>query len=608
LKKPQALIGLLAALGTALGVLVAVIGLPYGRADYTAFAELYHGTTDTTGQFHIASDCDITTAATDALCNVSQALASTSVDVGVGNSTGAGVMLGAFNWTLSTPDEVRLNAQAPACALPGLECNPDFLDDVESTEGLSGVGWSCGPPVPDDDNDGGTSGDQSFISCFNASDAPAFPAGPGHLDTGRVTYDLVGSPATLAGLVPLTLKDVNVFDETATELMSCNPVITTAGLCVDSAINIVEPPTATPTDTPTETPPATDTVPATDTPTATPTDTPIPPPEGSAILKDCDGDPNNTEDACNLWLCIPDVDSLCDGPGEGELRVVENAFNVFSDYDNDDVPDAVDPKVCTNFGPDLAPNTADDSQCIGVPGPNPANELGLGAYEFSVEYDNFVISSVNPCDIVFGPGGDGATRGDVDEVDSSSPENADCVQGAINGASTCEMSVILENVVHFGCVTEGDTPAGPSGLGPIALASLVLIPHEDLIDDLFPGNNNGVPTTIKDNGCELADVLGHPTLGDVNGGLTPVCGNLDVTVRILEGDINVDCDVDVSDAQAIAAHYGAFFGSLLYNKWLDLEPQFHDLDIDIKDVQKVFGRIGSDCQDPSPAQDPVPFP
>jgi hypothetical protein len=33
-----------------------------------------------------------------------------------------------------------------------------------------------------------------------------------------------------------------------------------------------------------------------------------------------------------------------------------------------------------------------------------------------------------------------------------------------------------------------------------------------------------------------------------------------------------------------------------------------DLDIDIKDVQKVFGRIGSTSQAPLPAQPPLGFP
>ena len=65
---------------------------------------------------------------------------------------------------------------------------------------------------------------------------------------------------------------------------------------------------------------------------------------------------------------------------------------------------------------------------------------------------------------------------------------------------------------------------------------------------------------------------------------------------------------DVTDAQLIAGKYGAFFGSVLYSKWYDLEPALHDLDIDIKDLQKVFGRDGSTCQEPIPAQPPYPPP
>jgi hypothetical protein len=79
-------------------------------------------------------------------------------------------------------------------------------------------------------------------------------------------------------------------------------------------------------------------------------------------------------------------------------------------------------------------------------------------------------------------------------------------------------------------------------------------------------------------------------------------------VRILEGDLNLDCEVDLVDQQLIAYRYGSAFGSLLYSKWYDLEPNLHDLDIDIKDLQKVFGRDGSDCQLPVPAQPPLPFP
>ena len=313
------------------------------------------------------------------------------------------------------------------------------------------------------------------------------------------------------------------------------------------------------------------------------------------MFKIGDGNENNYNPSypgANLWLCLSPAP--CSGPGEGDLRVVEYAFNVLTqDQDGDLIPD------------------------------------GLGAYEFQVEYDNFVIQSLNPCDLVFGdlssfvpPGetGYGYTRGPVDELNSSA-SNPDCRDDAnVVSDGTCTMSLILENIIRFGCVTVGQTP-GPQGAGPLGnfpLASLDLIPHPDLANDIFPGNNNGVVTVIKDNGCELVDVFGHPVLlgfdinGDPiftqNGGLTPICGDLAVTVRILEGDLNLDCKVDVTDEQLISYRYGAFFGDILYTKWFDLEPALHDLDIDIKDLQKVFGRDGSTCQIPIPAQLPQPPP
>jgi len=244
----------------------------------------------------------------------------------------------------------------------------------------------------------------------------------------------------------------------------------------------------------------------------------------------------------NLFLCYT---GPCAGPGEGDLKVVEKVINVTTD--------------------DFDGNTVAD---------------GLGAYEFQVEYDNLVIQSVNPTDIVFSATGVGVARGPAD----------------------CSMSLVLENLVRFGCVTKGQV-AGPTG--SFDLAQLDLIPAPDVVKDTFPGNDNGVPTVIKDNACELVDIFGHPVLNSVPGGLVPVCGDLAVTVRILEGDLNLDCKVDVTDEMAIAWRYGAVFGSNYYSKWYDLEPRTHDLDIDIKDLQKVFGRDGSTCQKPIPAQTPV---
>jgi hypothetical protein len=307
-------------------------------------------------------------------------------------------------------------------------------------------------------------------------------------------------------------------------------------------------------------------------------------PDGPGVFK---GAPDSNDEnydpnipGANLWLCTAQAPD-CTGPGEGHLRVVEFAFNVITeDQNNDAIPD------------------------------------GLGAYEFQVEYDNFVILSLNPCDFVFGPTGYGNARGPVDELNSSAV-NPDCTPdpGAVTNQGTCAYSLILENVIRFGCVTNGQAQ-GP--LGDFELASLDLIPHPDLTNDIFPGNNNGTVTVLKDNGCELVDVFGHPVLLGIgldgtptptaNGGLTPTCADLAVTVRILEGDMNLDCNVDVTDEQLISYRYGGFFGSLLYEKWYDLEPATHDLDIDIKDLQKVFGRDGSSCQHPIPPQPPQPPP
>jgi hypothetical protein len=55
----------------------------------------------------------------------------------------------------------------------------------------------------------------------------------------------------------------------------------------------------------------------------------------------------------------------------------------------------------------------------------------------------------------------------------------------------------------------------------------------------------------------------------------------------------------------LAFRYGSFFGNLVYNRFFDLEPNIApDFDIDIKDLQTVFGRNGSMCSSPIPTQNP----
>jgi N-acetylneuraminic acid mutarotase len=168
----------------------------------------------------------------------------------------------------------------------------------------------------------------------------------------------------------------------------------------------------------------------------------------------------------------------------------------------------------------------------------------------------------------------------------------------------CNIQVVTENWILFGCVSTGPVGSGFTG-GPATLATVTLTPNEDLRFRLHPGNDNGVVRMILDENCEVANTLGHPQPGSVNGGLAEECGDASVTVRILEGDLNLDCNVDLLDQQLIASKYGTFFGNLFYDPWFDLEPALKDFDIDIKDLQKVFGRDGSTCQAPIPPQPPI---
>jgi hypothetical protein len=101
----------------------------------------------------------------------------------------------------------------------------------------------------------------------------------------------------------------------------------------------------------------------------------------------------------------------------------------------------------------------------------------------------------------------------------------------------------------------------------------------------------------------IDNVRGATTLFDTEGNLIPVGQLLDalVFVSALEGDLNADCRVDITDEQLISGHYGTFLGSLLYIFFYDIEPAPNgDFDIDIKDLQFVFGRDRNDCMTPHP--------
>jgi len=95
-----------------------------------------------------------------------------------------------------------------------------------------------------------------------------------------------------------------------------------------------------------------------------------------------------------------------------------------------------------------------------------------------------------------------------------------------------------------------------------------------------------------------------PALADKGGWvLTGSHGGLNVAYA----DLNQDCVIDVLDEQASAFRYGATWPFYLYDNYYDVEPQGgkydypppgstgDDWDIDIKDLQFVFGRDGMNC-------------
>ncbi len=123
-----------------------------------------------------------------------------------------------------------------------------------------------------------------------------------------------------------------------------------------------------------------------------------------------------------------------------------------------------------------------------------------------------------------------------------------------------------------------------------------------------PTKDNGIQTVIDDHNCEVTDTQGEQIPGTLPGQLTTVCAPAYVTIRMLEGDLNLDCKVDVQDDQAIAFLYGATQGMAMYQSWYDLEPKWTDGDIDIKDLQFVFGRNYSSCDNPSPNDQAIPIP
>jgi hypothetical protein len=308
------------------------------------------------------------------------------------------------------------------------------------------------------------------------------------------------------------------------------------------------------------------------------------------MLKDCDTVAEGIQTSCVLWLMnphfpggvefgtsppvtLPAADAngcVLSAQGKGCLAVnvwVKNA----QDWDN------------TNDS-DLIP------EC-------------LGAWEHQVRYDHKILRFLdNLC---------------PKTIDTNQDTIADkCWLESLGRIANCTYSVLGEDWILEGCVTKDNNAVAGMQLGPCGdgiIEQMVIIPQtQDLMyrSAFRPTKNNGVVTNIVDDNCEITDIYGEPMADTLPGQLVPICGNLSITVRMLEGDTDLDCDVDVVDDQALAFRYGASFGMQMYDQWYDLEGpnlSIPDGDIDIKDLQFVFGRNYSTCQTPRPDDQSIPF-
>ena len=175
---------------------------------------------------------------------------------------------------------------------------------------------------------------------------------------------------------------------------------------------------------------------------------------------------------------------------------------------------------------------------------------------------------------------------------------------AVNNGMVCDIDdkndgEMPEGMAQAGCVYLGK-PLAPSDIdaSDLELAVISVRPQPELYSQLIANQDNGINVQLLNKGCNLSDIQGHPITKFVAGLPSSNCADADITIRYLEGDVNADCVVDAEDQQRLAFRWGAGIGSLLYNERYDLEPSGvikGDGDIDIKDVQFVFGRHNSSC-------------
>ena len=252
-------------------------------------------------------------------------------------------------------------------------------------------------------------------------------------------------------------------------------------------------------------------------------------------------------------------------PEGPRFRKLPKLSNLFLTRQGDKIP----PVQC--LGPEGGDDTAELIETLSAP--VLTNSQHIGGFEFTLNYD-----SVKIC-VELRPGG--AADGMVCTIEDS--VTAPAVQG----------------VAHMRCVAKSKDVTGPSTKEEEGrqLAIIIVHPQPELYSQLKGDQNNGVVAQILNKGCKLMDLQGN---------LIPPysCEDADITIRFLEGDVEPDCIVDGRDTQLVAFHWGAEKGSLLYVERLDVSPPNQDGRIDVNDLQHVYGRFGSTCENPHPPQPP----
>ncbi len=188
--------------------------------------------------FTLSIDCDTSTPAViDSACTYPFETSQITADVYITNTTGGALQIAAFNATVVVAQQFLVPVVPGGACIPpktnGASCNPDFREEATSGIGpgigFGTVGWSCNPVLPDQDPSDTVAA--SLASCINGSDQASL-AGGATFRLLRVSYN------SNNGISDLVLQDVNIFDETVSEVASCNPVVIVGGTCNNATVTV----------------------------------------------------------------------------------------------------------------------------------------------------------------------------------------------------------------------------------------------------------------------------------------------------------------------------------------------------------------------------------